>query len=48
MRRWLFVYTGMGPQWWGMGQELVRTEKIVQRYAWMRSTATFNRSPGGR
>lgn len=24
-----FVYTGMGPQWWGMGQELVKKEKIV-------------------
>ncbi|KOX18427.1 polyketide synthase [Saccharothrix sp. NRRL B-16348] len=21
-----FVYTGMGPQWWGMGRELLRTE----------------------
>jgi acyl transferase domain-containing protein/NAD(P)-dependent dehydrogenase (short-subunit alcohol dehydrogenase family) len=24
-----FVYTGMGPQWWAMGQELIRTEPIV-------------------
>lgn len=21
----VFVYTGMGPQWWGMGQELIRS-----------------------
>ncbi|CAN5493083.1 type I polyketide synthase [soil metagenome] len=25
----VFVYTGMGPQWWAMGQELIRTEPIV-------------------
>ncbi len=25
----VFVYTGMGPQWWGMGQELVKTQPIV-------------------
>ncbi len=25
----VFVYTGMGPQWWGMGQELVNTQPIV-------------------
>lgn len=25
----VFVYTGMGPQWWAMGQELIRSEKIV-------------------
>lgn len=25
----VFVYTGMGPQWWGMGQELVDTQPIV-------------------
>jgi len=24
-----FVYTGMGPQWWGMGQELFRYEPIA-------------------
>lgn len=23
-----FVYTGMGPQWWGMGRELLETEPI--------------------
>lgn len=25
----VFVYTGMGPQWWGMGRELLRDEPIV-------------------
>ncbi len=25
----VFVYTGMGPQWWGMGQELFRHEPIA-------------------
>ncbi len=24
----VFVYTGMGPQWWGMGQELIRSEPV--------------------
>ena len=26
----VFVYTGMGPQWWGMGQELYRTNKLYR------------------
>ncbi|MDX2079752.1 MAG: SDR family NAD(P)-dependent oxidoreductase [Terrimicrobiaceae bacterium] len=26
----VFVFTGMGPQWWGMGQELMRSEPIVR------------------
>ncbi len=25
----VFVYTGMGPQWWAMGQELIRSEPVV-------------------
>jgi acyl transferase domain-containing protein/acyl carrier protein len=25
----VFVYTGMGPQWWGMGQELIRAGGVV-------------------
>ncbi len=24
----VFVYTGMGPQWWGMGQELIQSEPV--------------------
>ena len=26
----VFVYTGMGPQWWGMGQELYQKSKIYK------------------
>lgn len=26
----VFVYTGMGPQWWAMGRELMRDEPIVR------------------
>jgi len=25
----VFVYTGMGPQWWGMGRELIQSEPVV-------------------
>jgi len=25
-----FVYTGMGPQWWAMGRELIQSEPIVR------------------
>ncbi len=27
----VFVFTGMGPQWWAMGQELYRTQPIYRR-----------------
>ena len=26
----VFVYTGMGPQWWGMGQELYRVNSVFR------------------
>ncbi|MCX7569419.1 type I polyketide synthase [Tumebacillus sp. DT12] len=26
----VFVYTGMGPQWWGMGQQLYREEPVFR------------------
>ena len=29
-RRLVFVYTGMGPQWWAMGRELLATEPIFR------------------
>lgn len=27
----VFVYTGMGPQWWGMGHELYRDDKLFRQ-----------------
>lgn len=29
-RRPVFVYTGMGPQWWGMGQQLWREDPVFR------------------
>lgn len=29
-RRLVFVYTGMGPQWWAMGRELLATEPVFR------------------
>ena len=30
IRKPVFVFTGMGPQWWGMGQELYRDEPVYR------------------
>lgn len=30
LRKPVFVFTGMGPQWWGMGQELYRDDAIYR------------------
>jgi acyl transferase domain-containing protein/NAD(P)-dependent dehydrogenase (short-subunit alcohol dehydrogenase family)/NADPH-dependent curcumin reductase CurA/acyl carrier protein len=30
-RRLLWVFTGMGPQWWAMGQELNRSDPVFRR-----------------
>ncbi len=29
----VFVFTGMGPQWWGMGRELMESQPIVRAFA---------------
>ncbi len=41
----VFVYSGMGPQWWGMGQELYRTEPVF-RAAVDRLAAGFEAEAG--
>ncbi|HSK38785.1 MAG TPA: acyltransferase domain-containing protein, partial [Arenibaculum sp.] len=41
----VFVFTGMGPQWWGMGQELHATEPVF-RAALERCTASFEKIAG--
>ena len=41
----VFVYTGMGPQWWGMGRELLREEPIF-RAAMERIDALFRPQAG--
>ncbi|MDI3412162.1 acyltransferase domain-containing protein [Bacillus sonorensis] len=27
----VFVYSGMGPQWWGMGRKLLETELVFRQ-----------------
>ena len=27
----VFAYTGMGPQWWGMGRELLNNQPIFRK-----------------
>lgn len=39
--RCVFVYTGMGPQWWGMGRELLASEPVF-RQAIERCDAIFS------
>ncbi len=41
----VFVFTGMGPQWWGMGQELYR-DNPVYRSAVDEADAAFQRVSG--
>lgn len=41
----VWVFTGMGPQWWGMGQDLYRSEAVF-RFALERVCACFERVAG--
>ncbi|MFL6674353.1 MAG: type I polyketide synthase, partial [Massilia sp.] len=45
-RQLVFVFSGMGPQWWGMGQELYRTEPVFKAMV-ERCAAIFDRYAGG-
>ena len=44
-RKPVFVFTGMGPQWWGMGQELYQSEPIY-RQAVEEADAVFQQISG--
>ncbi len=45
-RKLLFVYTGMGPQWWAMGRRLLATEPVF-RAAVEECDALFREISGG-
>lgn len=40
-----FIFTGMGPQWWGMGQELFRSEPVYRKTV-EEIDAAFNKVAG--
>jgi myxalamid-type polyketide synthase MxaB len=40
-----FVFSGQGPQWWAMGRQLYRREKIVREF-WERCDATCRKLAG--
>ena len=40
-----FVYSGMGPQWWAMGQELFKSDPVLSRNRGDKSTRYFTRRP---
>jgi acyl transferase domain-containing protein len=42
----VFVFSGMGPQWWGMGQELFRNEPVFLAMV-VRCAALFDALAGG-
>jgi acyl transferase domain-containing protein/NADPH:quinone reductase-like Zn-dependent oxidoreductase/NADP-dependent 3-hydroxy acid dehydrogenase YdfG/acyl carrier protein len=44
-RRPSFVFTGMGPQWWAMGRELLRNEPVFREVA-ERCDAIFHKLAG--
>ena len=44
-RRLVFIYTGMGPQWWGMGRELLMKEPVFRR-VWHACMAHFKAISG--
>lgn len=41
----VFVFTGMGPQWWGMGRQLLKTESVFRETV-EKCDAVFHRLAG--
>ena len=41
----VFVFSGMGPQWWGMGQQLFEREPVFREFL-IRADATFHALSG--